>query len=198
MPTDNKENFDNLDELFRSAFEKLPATANSNGWDSPSEQVWQQVQRNIKPPKNGWSGLSMGVFVAFCVTVALGLYLAFGYPKPSVATQEKTDVPSSVLPTLKPETDTPPMRSDTDVMEKLPENNAPVSKPPVAPKNAAPSYRPHNKPATQEQQAEEKSNAKNTRTLPETATPLPGTKPPVAPNTTEAKKERTEGNSNKY
>jgi len=99
--TEQKE-FESLDELFKKSFDNLPATPASSGWDSPSEKVWQHVQKQIKPPQSGWSTQTLTLIAAFAVTVTVGLYLLLNRPEtpetpavqPPVATVEALEKPA--------------------------------------------------------------------------------------------------------
>jgi hypothetical protein len=86
--TDQEKEFESIDDLFRRSFENLPVSADPNGWDSPSTQVWTQVQGRIKAPKSGWSAQQLWMISAFAVAVAVALYWAFaaretGLPQPA-------------------------------------------------------------------------------------------------------------------
>jgi len=99
--TEQKE-FESLDELFKKSFDNLPATPASSGWDSPSERVWQHVQKQIKPPQSGWSTQTLTLIAAFAVTVTVGLYLLLNRPEspatPAIETPAATTVESPEQP----------------------------------------------------------------------------------------------------
>jgi hypothetical protein len=44
--TDPKE-LNSIDKLFRDTFSSLPDTPAPDGWDTPSEQVWMRIRREI-------------------------------------------------------------------------------------------------------------------------------------------------------
>ncbi|HRI60382.1 MAG TPA: hypothetical protein PK228_11680 [Saprospiraceae bacterium] len=99
--TEQKE-FESLDELFRKTFDNLPETPAPSGWDTPSEKVWQHVQKQIKPPKSGWSTQTLTLIAAFAVTITVGLYFLLNRPAqpetpaavPPPATAETTELPA--------------------------------------------------------------------------------------------------------
>lgn len=75
-----QKDFESLDELFRKTFDNLPDTPAKSGWDTPTERVWQHVQKEIRPPRTGWSAQALTLIAAFAVTLAVGLYLYFNRP----------------------------------------------------------------------------------------------------------------------
>jgi hypothetical protein len=75
--TDQEKEFESIDDLFRRSFDNLPVSPDPNGWDSPSAQVWTQVQDRIKTPKSEWSAQQLWMISAFAVAVAVALYWAF-------------------------------------------------------------------------------------------------------------------------
>jgi hypothetical protein len=70
-----KEDNQGLDELFRSTFDALPDTPSSNGWDLPSNKVWEHVHQQIQP-KAGWS--AMQVISTLAVLIVVGAAIYFG------------------------------------------------------------------------------------------------------------------------
>jgi hypothetical protein len=102
--TDQEKEFESIDDLFRRSFDNLPVSADPNGWDSPSTQVWAQVERRIKTPKSGWSTQQRLMVSAFAVAVAIALYWAFApdrteMPKPAETPIEQ---PAFETPTPSP------------------------------------------------------------------------------------------------
>lgn len=97
--TEQKE-FESLDDLFRKTFDNLPETPAKSGWDTPSEQVWQHVQKQIKPPQSGWSTQTLMLIAAFAVTLAVGLYFLLNRP---VAPETPTAVPPPAVTAESPE-----------------------------------------------------------------------------------------------
>jgi hypothetical protein len=67
--SDMEENLhkDNLESFFKQAFDKLPDTPSPDGWDTPSEEVWDGIIA-VKPGSNGlfpfsWKILVLGLFL---------------------------------------------------------------------------------------------------------------------------------------
>ncbi|MCC7244825.1 MAG: hypothetical protein IT269_04035 [Saprospiraceae bacterium] len=73
--TEDKE-FESLDALFKKTFEEQ---ANTNpaaqGWDTPSDKVWQHIQHQVKPPQSGWTMRTWTMILSMGAIVLLGLYL---------------------------------------------------------------------------------------------------------------------------
>lgn len=66
--------FDSIDELFRQTFKDLPESPAPNGWDVPSERVWDHVRTHMPTPKQGWTWRAWSMAGALVVVLALGLY----------------------------------------------------------------------------------------------------------------------------
>jgi hypothetical protein len=66
--------FDSIDALFRQKFKDLPESSAANGWDTPSERVWEHVRTHMPPPRAGWSRRNWSIVGAVAVSIALGLY----------------------------------------------------------------------------------------------------------------------------
>jgi len=179
--TDPQQEYQSLDELFRKTFDNLPDAPAPSGWDTPSERVWNHVERNIQPPKSGWTLQAIGLVLAFAVTLAVGLYLYMARP----AVQEQQDA-AQPAPTAAPAAETPtnpqPAVSEPNPAEALPTTTAKqLAKPqPDKPKQSLPAAA----NSTEENAADSK------RPSSPTAAPLPGTKP-ASPNSTE--RQRSEG-----
>ncbi|MBC7777992.1 MAG: hypothetical protein H7246_21350 [Phycisphaerae bacterium] len=164
-----------IDDLFRKTFENQPASPAESGWDTPSDRVWQHVQANISKPNKGWGTQSLVLIAALLVILAAGMYWMFIRPV------EKPAIPELVTPLEQPVA-TPTPASGT------PAENQPI----IAPKpskgaNSAKDTQSNPAPrnSTEEHQAKPANN---------TAQPLPGSKPTLPPNTTEAQKKKGEGN----
>ena len=71
----NNKNLESIDEIFRKTFNELPETPAANGWDAPSDHVWQQVQTGIQTRHHTWSNAAkiMGL-ISISVAVAAGIY----------------------------------------------------------------------------------------------------------------------------
>jgi hypothetical protein len=171
-----------IDELFRNTFNNLPDTPAENGWDLPSDQVWQHVRENIKAPRSGWSLKSKLLLAGFAVTVAIGLYFAFATPQKVEEKQAEAVV--NVVKTPEAATEAAPVAAP----EVTPEGAAvvvPVHKTAraVAPKKVK------NTPAKNVaiapvQTADTPAKVERDAPRMRGAVPLPGT-PNVIPNTTE-------------
>ena len=120
--TEQKE-FESLDDLFRKTFDNLPEKPGSSGWDTPSELVWQHVQKQIKPPKSGWSTQTLTLVAAFAVTLTVGLYFLLNRPV-------QPAMPAPEPPTVAVETAKQP---SVDVQEQMTATSSTASEAPVAP-----------------------------------------------------------------
>lgn len=136
-----QKDFESLDELFRKTFDNMPDTPAKSGWDTPSERVWQHVQREIRPPQSGWSTQTVALIAAFAVTLTVGLYLYFNRPaqpetpvvSPPPATAQTTQQPP--VSTAEPAIEVPQqVISETPL---LPEK-AGQKKPPAPAKKSVP------------------------------------------------------------
>ena len=150
-----------LDELFRKSFDDLPAAPSTNGWDTPSAQVWEQVQENIKTPRSPWGPWALAVLGFAVLAIGLWAYLQ-SRPKPEPAVQPQT-IPRE-QPVDQPRTD------------NAPATNADTK----ATTTAGSKDKKQTAPAIPSQQTEVKQ-------APGVSTPLPGSKP-VFPNNTERNK----------
>jgi cytoskeletal protein RodZ len=66
--------FDSIDALFRQKFKDLPESSAANGWDTPSDRVWEHVRTHMPKPRTGWSRRNWTLVGAVAVSIALGLY----------------------------------------------------------------------------------------------------------------------------
>jgi len=150
-----------LDELFRKSFDDLPAAPSTNGWDTPSAQVWEQVQENIKTPRSSWGQWALAAFGFAVLAIGLWAYLQ-SRPQPEPAAQPQT-VPQ-VQPVDQPQSDIEPaINADTKATTPAGTKGKKQTTP------AVPSQQTEVKPA------------------PGVSSPLPGSKP-VFPNNTERNK----------
>lgn len=89
----NNQEFNSIDELFRKSFNDLPATPANNGWDTPSDRVWQNINANLQPTSGGWSaGTKWLAAVSISALVLVGAYWAFNRPEPAAT------LPAATLP----------------------------------------------------------------------------------------------------
>ncbi len=186
--TEPQHEYQSLDELFRKTFDNQPDAPDASGWDAPSDQVWEHVRTQIKPPQTGWSLQSIGLISAFGVALTIGLYLLFARPAADPAhapAATPTEMPAPVIP------------APTEVTEpKMPDVSKELTTPSAtpAPANSArqrPTQTEQAKPANSTQQ--DNSSVKR----PTGAMPLPGSKPPASRNSAEKKvntKDSTGGN----
>ncbi len=108
-----------IDDLFRKTFDNLPDSPAGSGWDTPSDQVWQNVQTNIQAPKKGWSIRSFALLAALGVTLAVAFFWIFSPkeqpqlpPAPSSTEQPVvTPSPAPVTPPDNTKVKTPPGKS---------------------------------------------------------------------------------------
>jgi cytoskeletal protein RodZ len=167
-----------IDERFHQAFEQLPATPASNGWDSPSAKVWDNIQQEIQPRKNPLWNTRSWILLAF-VSIALGVWW-WNRPAPAPVEQPvQTPVQQPLTPTEAPATaplETPAAADNPEAPASAKE--APV-KPAPANKSGANAVEPVNS-----KEAERGTKAENPRNSKSEA--LPGSKS-SARNTTEQK-----------
>lgn len=174
-----------IDELFRNTFNNLPDTPADSGWDTPSDQVWKHVHEQIKAPGSGWSLKSLVTSsnvlwllgTALSITVLIGLYYAFVKPE---ETTVKPIPPSPPAATTMVETPAPVSESSiqtTDIKPEVSPTNAAVKQ-----KAAHPSLKVS---IPQNASAIEPVNSRDEAPRSSGATPLPGTKSSVKPNTRE-------------
>lgn len=91
----NNKNLESIDEIFRKTFSELPETPAANGWDAPSDHVWQQVQTGIQTRHNTWSNTAkiMGL-MSISVAVAAGIYFL------TLSDSPETSAPVSAAPVV--------------------------------------------------------------------------------------------------
>ncbi len=139
---DNK-NFDPTDDLFKKTFENLSNTPSANGWDAPSDRVWQNIQQNITAaPASSGSNLMRILLVAAAVSmVAAGVYFFTKkekQPAPDVPEKPKAEQPVATQPAENQEVATPTAVSNPASNEKIGTEKAvgkPDSKPVLPTKN---------------------------------------------------------------
>ncbi|MBL7827416.1 MAG: hypothetical protein JNJ57_12335 [Saprospiraceae bacterium] len=176
-----------IDELFRNTFNNLPDAPADNGWDTPSDRVWQHVQTQIKPPTSGWSLNTILVLAGFAVVLVIGLFFATSSgPSEKTATQA-APVVSTPVEAIKPvENVLSPAVADQNnqALHQKPANKLTQRSSFGAPKvsTTAPSAQINR----QMPEAEKPEMVQKARQL--GAAPLPGSNTPESPNTTEALK----------
>lgn len=96
----NNQEFNSIDELFRKSFNDLPATPANNGWDTPSDRVWQNINANVQPTSGGWSaGTKWLAAVSISALVLVGAYWAFNRPEPAATIPATPVEQPAVAPT---------------------------------------------------------------------------------------------------
>lgn len=114
-----------IDEFFRRSFENLPAQADPSGWDSPSDEVWLNIKKNLRPGKGlGLKAIGMvAVIAAATAIVAVWLYPAVQkQPVEPIQTEQNTPEESAPTTTGRP-TDaapTPSAMAPTDLSVNSP------------------------------------------------------------------------------
>ena len=98
------QDFESLDDLFRKTFDSLPENAAPNGWDRPSDRVWQHIQATVQPPRSGWSTKALTLVSALSVTIVVGLYLFLSRTEQPVQTTTPAPVEQPVVATAPPAT----------------------------------------------------------------------------------------------
>ena len=163
-----------IDQLFKDAFDGLPETPANNGWDQPSDKVWENVGKSIKP-RSGIS-LAQGAGIgALLVVSALVLYTVF--------------TPQAESPASQPETPTAPVEQQEVAVEKeTPAQNLTIeTQDDVVSGPAIVSSTKENKP-TPAEAAQDRPRVNNDENAPRaindgrTAEPLPGTDPSQSVN----------------
>ncbi len=155
-----------LDELFRKSFDELPAAPAASGWDTPSAQVWENVQDQIKTTRTPWRSWVTAAVALVVTAVAVWFWY-----------QNRPETTPANLPQTTP-TEQPASQPQPTVDSAAPAPNAPVTTTP-------------NTPVT----GKSKKQTAPTTPLPTTeAEPLPGSSQPlpgakkVFPNNTERNK----------
>jgi cytoskeletal protein RodZ len=71
-----------IDELFQKSFRDMPTTPAANGWDMPSDRVWQGIQTGMTAqPSTSWS-LGSKIAAAVGALALVGAIAYFAWPKP--------------------------------------------------------------------------------------------------------------------
>lgn len=156
--TEPQQEFNALDELFRKTFQNMPDTPAANGWDTPSDKVWQHVQHNMPRPASAWSAKTIGLLSAFAVVLAFGLFMLF-QPKPAA-------------PTTLPQPNQPSTPSE---MAPAPVNEKPETQPLAQPESAKTPKPKQNKPQnTAAEPVNSSQQQPSEKPKPGSAQPLPG------------------------
>jgi|GEM_PF-417125 len=182
--------YNSIDALFKKAFDGLPETPSSEGWDTPSNKVWEHVQTRIEAPRNGWSAQTLGMIAAFAVVLSIALYLVLfsnkSTPTPVVADPNapgmvvETPTHPEVAPAVINSPVTAPVESKTP--NTATKNKGVQSKAPTKTVNTA--------TPTLDNQTEQSAIGRRVAPRPGAALPLPGSKP-ASPNTTVARKQQS-------
>lgn len=101
----DQQQMDAIDEIFRQTFGNLPPTPSADGWDTPSEKVWNQVHAAVQHRDSHWSRTRQWVaLAALAVAVTAGIYFSVSSNN---TTSQAPETPSSVAPTTKTEVAAP-------------------------------------------------------------------------------------------
>ena len=170
--------FHPIDDFYRKVLENPAQTSSNPGWDVPSSQVWENVQKGARPVGGLW-------LKALGVAAAVGLLAAavyvFNRPQPTTTLPENPPAPAVHQPTtpaLEPASNpgTTPKTSEPKASEPA---TKPAAKPTVKPAEPrvnhsqqgsdAPTPATYNHPGTPK--SVEPSNAQPAPILPGKATP---------------------------
>lgn len=162
-----------IDDLFRQTFESLPDTPAASGWDTPSDRVWKHVQANMQTPRKGWGIQSILLMSAFAIVLSAGVYWML---QPTASVQHPDTPGAAPLEQHQP--------GDSDITPQTPEKQPPAAD--IAPKT------PVNGNKTKPTATQHSNDAHPAKPETNTAQPLPGSKPTLPPNTTEAQKKKDE------
>jgi hypothetical protein len=170
-----------IDEIFRKSFDNLPAQADPSGWDTPSDKVWQNVQKSIRPSK-GIGLKALGPIAAIAVAIVVGVVWLFSpsnnRPAAPVQTEESAE----------PASTTSEPASTTAEQPTL----APTAAPADSPANP-PSFKDTKKDAQNKLLKSQKTKENTPAAQPANdAQPLPGSKGTLPPNSIEEKKQKSE------
>lgn len=170
--TDPKE-FNSIDKLFRDTFSSLPDSPAPNGWDTPSEQVWTRIRREIGFAAAGTDRNGRWMLAAITVGIVVaGMYLLL--PTGADTKNEKSDASGMPSASQVIAAESPALKDDIPTSTPTLANNAPA----VMKRSTSPVL-PVGLPSKGEFSASGPMKG---------AAPLPGTANPAAPNTTEERK----------
>lgn len=182
--------YNSIDALFKKAFDGLPETPSSEGWDTPSGKVWEHVQTRIEAPRNGWSAQTLRMITAFAVVLSVALYLVLfsnkSIPTPVVADPNapgmvETPTHQELAPAVVSSPVTAPVESKT--LTTTTHKNRGVQS-----KNSNKAV--HTITPALDNLAEQAANGRRVAPHAGAALPLPGSKP-ASPNTTVARKQQS-------
>lgn len=92
-----QQNFEQIDRIFRNAFQEMPETPAPNGWDQPSKKVWQGIESNLRPQViNRFPAQLLLLVSGAAVLSVLAWYLSS--KEPSVPTVAPDSVPVESVP----------------------------------------------------------------------------------------------------
>lgn len=106
-----QQNFEQIDSIFRNAFQEMPETPAPNGWDQPSKKVWQGIESNLRPRViNRFPAQLLLLVSSAAVLSALAWYLSSRQPQVPAAVPNSTPsetVPSAPVPSVATEASEP-------------------------------------------------------------------------------------------
>lgn len=92
-----QQNFEQIDSIFRNAFQEMPETPAPNGWDQPSKKVWQGIESNLRPRViNRFPAQLIFLVSSAAVLSALAWYLSS--KQPQVPAAVPNSIPSETVP----------------------------------------------------------------------------------------------------
>ncbi len=94
-----------IDNIFQTSFGGLPTSPAANGWDTPSDQVWQGIQSGIAKPKGSWTlGSKVAATAAALLLVGAIAYFALPNNKavPAAQPAPAVAVPQPATPVTAP------------------------------------------------------------------------------------------------
>jgi len=158
-----------IDDIYRKTFENLPETPAGNGWDAPSDRVWQQIQGNITPPKKTWGVRALLLMAGLALLITAAIYWLSKPSEPANALPEVPEMAPIQQPVVTPSA------VATPAMPEISPDTPSKSKTKINP-NGQTTAQPASKPA---------------KAVDSGAQPLPGSKSVMPPNSTEADKNKS-------
>jgi hypothetical protein len=138
------ENPNQIDELFKTTFESLPNNQPAGAWDTPSAQVWTNIEADVQAPAGGGGASNLMYWAGgLLVMGALGFMLLRKPQAAPVVTPVPAAVPVQTTPT-----------ESTPVAEPQ-KSQVPAKSAPAPAVEAQKTPKPKAKPAVAEQKSEQ-------------------------------------------
>jgi hypothetical protein len=115
-----------IDQVFKKAFDNLPDTPSASGWDTPSPRVWNQIRQETPSQPTGWSLTSKLMLSALVGMIAVAGW--WWYSRDISTTTTTPYVPPA--PVVAPVTTPTPVVTDPSEAPAVP---APQGRKPVKP-----------------------------------------------------------------